>query len=228
MSMEESPQAPVSRPWLESLSTAELVKFADSCGIDIPPGLERIFIIEELLECANIEEQEVKEEIEINPSYAESVALPRQYNISYIEVVIRDPLWVFVFWEIKGHDREIHENAQDFNGYCLRVIPLSEKETELSRKENSFTLPVSKDDSARYLGFAEHSSEASGRYIVKLGVIRGDSELQIASSAPFYLPRLIDDDCLQDMGRNPLARLSGVQDLLITKSTDRQPRVKRQ
>jgi len=226
--MNESPQAPVSRPWLESLSTGELVKLADSYGIDIPPELERIFIIEELLESINSEEQEVKDEIEINPSYSESVALPKQYNISYIEVVIRDPLWVFVFWEIKGHDREIHENAQDFKGYCLRVIPLSEGETETARKENSFTVPVDVNDSARYLGFADHSSQASGRYIVKLGVIRGEQELHIASSAPFYLPRLIDDECLKDMSGNPLVRLSGVQDLLLTKSTDRQPRVKRQ
>ena len=226
--MNESPQAPVSRPWLESLSTDELVKLADSYGIDIPPGLERIFIIEELLECTDSEEQEVKDEIEINPSYSESVALPKQYNISFIEVVIRDPLWVFAFWEIKGHDREIHENAQDFKGYCLRVIPLGEGETETTRKENSFTVPVNADDSARYLGFADHSAQASGRYIVKLGVIRGDQELQIASSAPFYLPRLIEDECVREMSGSPLVRLSGVQDMLITKSTDRQPRVKRQ
>ena len=226
--MNESPQAPVSRPWLESLSTDELVKLADSYGIDIPPGLERIFIIEEVLECANAEEEEVRDEIEINPSYSESVALPKQYNISFIEVVIRDPLWVFAFWEIKGHDREIHENAQDFKGYCLRVIPLGEEETETARKENPFTVTVAADDSARYLGFADHSSQDSGRYIVKLGVIRGDQELQIASSAPFNLPRLIEDECVREMSGNPLVRLSGVQDMLITKSTDRQPRVKRQ
>jgi len=226
--MNESPHEPVSRPWLESLSTGELVKLADSYGIDIPSGLERIFIIEELLEYANGEEQEIKDEIEINPSYSESVALPKQYNISFIEVVIRDPLWVFVFWEIKGHEREIHENAQDFNGYCLRVIPLGEGETEAALNENSFTVPVNKNDSARYLGFADHSSQDSGRYIVKLGVIRGDQELQIASSAPFYLPRLIEDERLREMSGSPLVRLSGVQDLLLTKSTDRQPRIKRQ
>jgi len=221
-------QAPVSRSWLESLSTGELVKFADSCGIDIPPELERIFIIEELLEYANSLEQEVKEEINIIPSYSESVALPKQYNISYIEVVIRDPLWVFAFWEIKRHDRDIHENAQDFNGYFLRVIPLNEGDTESERKDNSFTVTVDADDSARYLGFAEHSSQASGRYIVKLIVVRGDQELQIASSLPFYLPRFIDDEGLEDMSVNPLVKLSGVQELLITKSTDRKPRVKRQ
>ena len=37
------------RVFLDSLSTDELVKLADSHGIDIPPDLERIFVIEELL-----------------------------------------------------------------------------------------------------------------------------------------------------------------------------------
>jgi hypothetical protein len=226
--MEENTYAPVSRHRLESLSSDELIKLADNYGIDIPPGLERIFIIEELLEYANEQEQEVKDEIEINPSYSESVALPKQYNISFIEVVIRDPLWVFAFWEIKGHDRETHENAEDFNGYCLRVIPLNDGETESRARENSFTVPIGAEDCARYLGFAEHSSLESGRYVIKLNVIRGGGEQQIASSPPFYLPRLIENENITDMNRSPLISLSGVQDLSITRNTDRQSRIKRQ
>jgi hypothetical protein len=224
--MEESPQVPVSRSRLESLSTGELIKLADSYGIDIPPGLERIFIIEELLEYYSAEELEDKNDLEENPSYSETALLPKRYNISYIEVIIRDPLWVFCFWEIKGHDREIHENADDFKGYCLRVIPLAEDETEPN--ENSFTVPVGAEDGARYLGFAENSSRASGRYIIKLVVIRGRSELQIASSAPFDLPRLVENEDIAALNDSPLIRLSGVQDLSTTRNTDRLSRSKRQ
>ena len=36
-------------PYLESLSTGELIDLAVKNGLDIPPGLERVFIIEELL-----------------------------------------------------------------------------------------------------------------------------------------------------------------------------------
>jgi len=224
--MEEVIDVPVSRTRLESLSTAELVKLADSFGIDIPHGLERIFIIEELLEYSNTGVQEKTDDLEINPVYTETVMLPKQYNISYIEVIIRDPLWVFVYWEIKGHDREIYERADDFKGYCLRVVPLSEKNTELN--EASFTVPVNADDTARYLGFAEHSSQSHGRYIVKLAVIRGSSELPVAESLPFCLPRLIENEEINAMKENPLFRFSGVQDLSIIKNTDRQSKVKRQ
>ncbi|MCL2804412.1 MAG: DUF4912 domain-containing protein [Treponema sp.] len=212
--MEENP---VSRAWLESLSTAELIKLADNYGVDIPAGLERIFIIEEVLECVNAEKQ-TKEDIIVNPSYSEAVLLPKQYNISYIEVIIRDPLWAFVFWEIKGHDREMHENARDFKGYCLRVIPLNEGETEQQARANSFTVLIdSSPISARYLGFAEHSSKNSGRYLIKLNVIHGDTEYQIATSQIFNLPKLHENESIAEMSGNPLVRLSGAQDLSITK-----------
>jgi hypothetical protein len=226
---------PVSRAWLESLSTGELTKLADTYGIDVPIGLERIFIIEEILESAQTwtdsadiyDEQETKEDIVVNPSYSEPVLLPKQYNISYIEVIIRDPLWAFVFWEIKGHDKEVHEHAADFNGYCLRVIPLNEGETDQQAKENSFPVSIGTEDCARYLGFAEHTSKNSGRYIIKLNVIRGNNELQIASSLAFDLPKLYENEDIANLSNNPLIRLSGVQDLSITKNTDRPSRIKR-
>jgi len=226
--MDSTSNGQLSRSWLESLSTTELVKQAEDFGVDIPPGLERIFIIEELLlESAYLSEPK-KEEIQIIPSYTESVVLPKQYNISFIEVIIRDPLWAYVFWEIKNHDREAHENADDFNGYCLRVIPLIEGENIQKSKENSFTVSIDRDDNARYLGFAEHSPQAEGRYVIKLNVLRGEEELQIAVSKPFNMPRLINNACFCGTDANHLVRLSGAADFSTTNSTDRESRVKRQ
>ena len=226
--MAEKDCAPISRCRLESLSTDELIKMADNYGIDIPPELERIFIIEELLECLNADLKENNNNLEVVPSFSESALLPKQYNISYVEVLIRDPLWVFVFWEIKGHDREIHENAPDFNGYCLRLIPLNEMEKEPKARENSFTVSIGTEDNARYLGLTEHTKLIDNSYVIKLGVIRGDNELQIASSLPFYLPRLSEDEVINGLSQNELIRLSGVQDLSLTRKTDRQSRIKRQ
>jgi len=228
--MDSTSNGQLSRHRLESLSTPELVKLAEDFGIDIPPGLERIFIIEELLlESAYLSEPKTAEDdIQIIPSYTESVVLPKQYNISFVEVIIRDPLWAYVFWEIKSHDRELHENTEDFNGYFLRVIPLIEGENNQKSMENFFTVLIDKDDSARYLGFAEHSPQTEGRYVIKLGVIRGESEIQLAVSQPFNMPRLIDSTNLCGTDSNPLIRLSGAPDFVTINSTDRESRVKRQ
>jgi len=236
---DENQQNPVTRSRLDGLSTDELVKLADANGIDIPPGLERIFIIEEILEVINAENEDI-EAIAENPDYTETALLPKQYNISFIEVIIRDPLWVFVFWEVKGHDKEIHESARDFKGYLLRVIQLDSEGKERKQEslyngsadENSFTVSVGIEDSARYIGFAGHitgglNSQKSGCYAIKLAAIRGDQEVMIASSAPFNMPRAGSNEITADMSRNHLMRLSGVQDLSVTKNTDRQPRIKR-
>ena len=234
---EDTRHNPVSRSRLDGLSTDELVKLADSNGIDIPPGLERVFIIEEILEVINAESDDTPG-MEVNPDYSETVLLPKQYNISFLEVIIRDPFWVFVFWEVKGHDREIHENAKDFNGYFLRVIPLDGEGKERKpeslinneQEESSFTVSIDKEDSARYIGFAGQAgvNKTQCCYAIKLGVMRGSQEIIITSSGPFFLPKAGEDEFLADMSRNNLIRLSGVQDLPITKNTNRQSRIKRQ
>jgi hypothetical protein len=225
----------VTRASLESLSTGELIKTADSYGIDIPAGLERVFIIEEILEYTNdicdlSTKKTPNDDIIVNPGYSETALLPKQYNNTYLEVIIRDPLWVFVFWEIKEHDKEIYENAPDFKNYCLRVISLNEEETEQQSLDDSFTVVIGPQDCARYLGFAErtsrHVSNYSGSYVIKLSALCGNSELHIATSQVFNLPKLYENETISDMSSNELVRLSGIQDLSITKKTDRQSRSK--
>ena len=242
---QQSKEIPLTRPWLESLSTDELVKLADHNGIDIPAGIERIFIIEEILETVSSNEYISQNDLQINSHFMETAALPKHYNISFIEVIIRDPLWAFVFWEIKEHDRETYEKAQDFEGYCLRVVPVNEGD-EQSRDSNtpgeSFTVIIDANDTARYLGFPEEkvtpaeSGDVLGRrYIIKLCVILGHQEIPLVVSRPFTMPRLIEKDRLNNSGtkdfnnlyQNPCSCLSGVRDFSVTKSTDRQLRAKR-
>jgi hypothetical protein len=102
-------RASLSRAYLESLTTSDLTRIADDLGVDIPDNPERIAIIEELLEITTHDEEEPADfqESEIAGSdIIESVPIPKQYNISFIEIMIRDPLWAFVFWEIKSSDKK--------------------------------------------------------------------------------------------------------------------------
>ncbi|AEF80376.1 DUF4912 domain-containing protein [Leadbettera azotonutricia] len=215
----------ITRPYLESLATDELVRMADLLGFDIPPGLDRIFIIEELLESTSEEFMEDDEEENplkaefIDTGFFEAVALPRQYNITFLEIIIRDPLWAFVFWELKGSDKNIFEKAADFNGYYLKVSPQN------GDKEGVFIVPVGIDDTAWYLGFpAGDSPEGEARsYIVELCADRG-GEVSLASSPAFALPGLPGRLCA---GGDALRRLSGAEDFRILRSGDRLSRVKK-
>jgi hypothetical protein len=214
------------RVFLDSLSTDELVKLADSHGIDIPPDLERIFIIEELLEIGSEDgwENEFGREgtLKGEADFLEPVPLPGRYNITYLEVMIRDPLWVFVFWEIKGHDREVFEKSPDFDGYCLKVRPMGDA---AGGEAESFTVPVGSGDTAWYLGFPPEG----GRYRVELRMIWAEGETVLAVSRSFTLPKLIspqNQGNMEEVYRNPLSVLSGAGDFHVIRSTDRRSRTK--
>ncbi|MDR0731980.1 MAG: DUF4912 domain-containing protein [Treponema sp.] len=211
------------RPYLDSLTTQELARIADSCGIDIPPHLERIFIIEELLDYAREEEDEDEDGGFVESSdYLETASIPRRYNITFIDVMIRDPLWVFVFWEIKEHDGEILEKDPDFSAYCLRVKP--ERENGPVRRDFPSTIQIDPGETARYLGFSEYPVRSGGFRVELCAGLGGRTEV-LAVSRIFHLPRLsgkaVHD--WEDAGSPPLLSLSGLNDFPILRDMDRPP-----
>jgi hypothetical protein len=226
----------LTRPYLESLTTDELVRMADRVGIDIPPSLERVFISGELLDIAAAEEAGTGEDddaIHESTDFFDSAPLPKQYNITFIEALIRDPLWVFVFWELKGSDKELYEKEENFEGYCLRVIP--GKGAGEPQREDSFTVPVGIDDSAWYLGFSPVAGGAAAvggvdavntRFQVELCVLLGSETVALAVSRLFTMPKLLSPAAALSPGLSPLALLSGAEDFRVIRNADRHIRAR--
>ena len=217
------------RSFLETLSTEELINQADFYGVDSSPDLDRDLVIEELLEIAASDTRTEEAAAEGKRAKAlESVNLPKQYNITFIETIVRDPLWAFVFWEVKGADREIFETASDFSGYYLKVSPLGQIVSE-----EGFTVPLAPEDFAWYLGFpptGESKELRDRRYKVELWAQRGGEEILLAATNPFRLPSLvprIEKQEVSALDSCPLIQLSGVEDFHILRNGDRQFRIKR-
>jgi hypothetical protein len=203
---------------LERLSTDELVVLAEQNGLDIASGLERALIIEELVHLD-------RNDVDKNGEDSSSTVLPRQQGFSMIEVLVRDPLWAFVFWEIRNHDQILYENTEDFEGYCLRVLPIKE-DTHQPDMAASFTVDVGAQDNSWYLGFPPDSGCF---FMVELCVCREEHCTVLASSRPFKMPRLIEtrrsaSGETQALYQNPLAELSGVDRFSLLRSMDRQIR----
>jgi hypothetical protein len=281
----------LTRAGLESMSTAELVRVADSFGIDIPPGLDRVFVIEELLDLASLYESYTEEAGSFeNPNagppfagqgigggesggiraetvsgtppqgggvfsslilfpteypdpegplrgtlaadtrecvfgaedFPGSVPFPRQYNITFIDVMIRDPLWAFAFWEIKEHDRETFEGMTGFDAYCLRINPLGEGGT--ADPLAGFTVPISPADTAWYIGFP--SENTGGRFQVELCARLGERIDILASSRVFTMPRLQERAGLSGQRFSKLALLSGAEEFPILRNPERKARLR--
>ncbi|GHU05451.1 DUF4912 domain-containing protein [Spirochaetia bacterium] len=228
---------PLDRAWLESLSTGELCTLALGYEIDLPPDPERAFIIEELLDIAedlwaedlglrsdlgsdgDDDDDTGNEEAEISPAGTEPpepAPLPKHYNITFIDFLIRDPLWAYVFWEFNCNDKTQFEDDPGFGGYFLRVTRI-EGEDE---KGESFTVTVGPDDHAWYLGFPP----SGGRYTVALCALRGGEETALARSRPFRMPGLYQMP--DEKSANPLALLSGAEDFQVFRHGDRLSRSK--
>jgi hypothetical protein len=225
-------------PYLESLSSGELIDLAVKKGLDIPPGLERVFIIEELFYLDHEPEgagahgagtqsagaknahYDINQVDDKPDTFKEYAALPRQYHLSFIEVLIRDPLWAFAFWEIKTNDRAHYESMAGFGGYYLRIMPLKE-EPSAADDAASFIVSIDIDDYARYLGFPP---DGGRRFKVELCIQCHEHYTVLAQSRPFTLPRLIEpasNELIQTVYGNPLARLSGVERFSLVRSEDR-------
>ncbi|MDR0706420.1 MAG: DUF4912 domain-containing protein [Treponema sp.] len=215
----------LSRTYLEGLTTEELIVLADRFDIEVPPDLAWSFIVETLLEINPTEGSESIAYLD-NPARQETMEedaapLPEQYNISFIDILIRDPLWVYVFWEIKRHEKEAFESRSGFNGYYLKICPVGD-----SRK--AFTVHIRPADTAWYVGIPDSGSS----YKVQLCASADKKEIVIASSGVFTMPALFEPARTRGahmsgasignaVSFNSLHVLSGANDFTILRNRER-------
>lgn len=139
----------ITRSYLETLSTQELISLADEYGIDIPEDLNRRFIIGELLEAAeemNDSQPETMQEAGEVPDQSE---LPVTYNETAITAVLRNPVWCYAYWDIREADREMLSHSPDFSSLKLKVSFFTEM-TAVKPLE-SFEVTVSLTDCEQYV-----------------------------------------------------------------------------
>lgn len=116
---------------LETLSSADLIALADDYGIDIPDDLNRRFIIGELLEVAEETKSEeppfsgMNEDAEIPE---ENQELPDSFNETEISVILRNPAWAFVYWDISAEALQKISESPRFKNIVLRVSYFDKEE----------------------------------------------------------------------------------------------------
>ena len=142
----------LSRAYLETLSFSELIKIADEEGIDVPSDFNRNFLIEEILEVYEDLEKIEKDDMiisdeEIEPEKEEEL-VPRAYNQTEVGIVLRNPAWAFVYWNISDSDRISLEKAF-VSQMRIRVNSFSEKDQV--KPDEFFDIQISKEDDGQYV-----------------------------------------------------------------------------
>jgi len=120
--------------------------------------------------------------------YAEpSSEIPHGYNRTRISVLVRDPEWIFAFWDIAEATRaELGLNRAGAMGLMLRLHDVTGIAFNGTNAVSTEDIPVNSGATSWYV----HVPTKGRRYVVDLGVLASDGAFhQIARSQPFDMPR---------------------------------------
>jgi uncharacterized protein len=155
---------------LEALSLEELYALADRTGLDLPPGLERPFVIEEILEvleedsedrrssqgeALHMDEKKYSElridEIDVDPGVDESMIL--RYNETMIRAIVRDPSWAFAYWDVSDVELASLRGEESAAGLFLRVAEIKGAGDQGGAENHReyFDIPVADNDIQWYI-----------------------------------------------------------------------------
>ena len=146
--MESGSAVKFTRSYLQTLSTDALFALADRYGLFLSSDLTRYLLISELLD---LDDGFANDDDSVDPVLAST--RPQEaaygYNMTEIRVVLKNPLWFFVFWDF--HKRLFTEltEAKDFSFFSLRVHSL-DLENPL-KSSDFFDIQVPKEDRRRYV-----------------------------------------------------------------------------
>lgn len=220
---------------LNDLSIEALYALAEKMGLDLPPALERIFVVEALIEAfqedsderkssgdmaIHIEEKKFSgsELDEIDASLDAAPCIARRYNETVVHWIPRDPEWAFAFWDVKDEELNEYERAGSYGGLFLRVVRSAGGDDKAAV---SFDVPVNDDDDHWYLQLPEQDRY----YRLDLCVRIAGKAKAIAHSNVIRTPRAILADSFDDLEpeARALAELSGLSKLRIQAPPERHP-----
>lgn len=204
-----------SRQQLEAMSTPQLIALADKYGIDIPSDLDRRFIIGELLEAEEeFDSAEKTPEVKISDN-GEPVpnTLPKTYNTTCIDAVIRNPAWLFVFWDISESKISTLRTDSSFENTFLHISFFESAEPEKS--DDSFDVKIPLEPSEQYIMIPGEKKFA--RIDLAASFIGAGIEV-LASTRMIEIPqeskKILEMRPGKKIDFSPLVQLSGIKKIL--------------
>lgn len=220
---------------LDALTDGELRRLADRVGLDLPEDLDRVFVLEELVEAIE-EDRHGRRDAGDSPVHIAEMKYatlssdpmpgmpdplqvhPSRYGETMIRAMARDPSWAFAFWDISDPDRQALLEEDEGASLFLRVTEIGAGDAP---KRGFFDIPVSVEDAQWYINLPR--AEAS--YRIELCARSGGKVRSLARAAETVVPRQSLEFSRADPGRGitELLRLSGMELLDIEAREESHP-----
>ena len=180
---------------LQSLSYKSLLEIAERDHLAYDEGIEKDTLINLVLDSLE-EERRDREKLnnlavrieatkynvsldeEFDFSSAEEINLPERYNETKIMLMLREPTWGFVYWDLKFDLIKNFESDSSFEGLFLRMIELSDRVYRKDEILDYFDIPVNLADKRRYIRFPNEDTF----YMIELFSLTDENEEMICRS----------------------------------------------
>lgn len=211
----KSDQIDLSRNTLETLTSSQLIDLADEYGIDIPDNLNRQFIIEELIEVAKErdENSNYKETIKVSDDAVNTIAteLPESYNETKIDVMLRNPVSLFVYWDFS--EVQLKQLKSNKISIYLQISFFDSMEAE--KPEDTFEIQINIEDREQYILIP------GGKKFVRVDLMQNTTssmDAVLAVSSRLSIPQGAEEFMNFHPGENlkikPILELSGIKTVL--------------
>jgi uncharacterized protein len=166
----------MTREKLQSLSEEQLKSIAKREGIHNHENGDRDVMIDLILEAL----EEDRNEREVNNNAAmrlehkkydilrdeevdlltqDEFPLPDCYTDTRVVLLLRDPLWVYVYWDINKTQLAELKEEPFFEGFFLRVYKFQGEAPEKNNIKDFFDIPVEDDDRSWYINLTQTGSD---------------------------------------------------------------------
>ena len=226
---------------LDALSLEELYALADKIGLDLPPGLERPFVVEEILEVLEEDSEDRREaqgealhidekkysglrigDFDEGPGRVDSLAT--RYNETMIRAIARDPSWAFAYWDVADADIELLRGEDGAAGLFLRIAEIGPPGERNDSQREYFDIPIADNDLQWYINLPR----SGVRFRIDLCARRsghGGKFRVLARSNEVESPRqsLAASAKALDPSSSELLALSGAEDIPIDDPAEGNP-----
>jgi len=111
--------------------------------------------------------------------------LPSMYIETSVHMMLRDPYWAYVYWNVSPYQLEELKEARSSLELKLRVHEFSHPRLPLSKNRDYFDISIREDDASWYVNLPKPGSW----YVVSLLAVDGESwQETLASSNEIYSP----------------------------------------
>ena len=153
---------------LRTLSVTELSQIAEKGHIHVHPDMDKdalVNLIFEALEDERLDREgsnnltirieamkyAVSQDEELLLDFDDDIVLPDRYGENRLVLMLRDPSWVYCYWDIEDRTLDELKAEREFSGFVLRVIELAAPDWGKDSYVDWFDIPIQFEDLRRYI-----------------------------------------------------------------------------